>query len=90
MQQQAISIEVKQNVGMDTLPLKPERMAALEQYALQHGKNPAEVLDNALAKYLDYENWFAQSVAEGLKAANRGDFMEAGDVLSLINQRYPD
>ena len=75
---------------MDTLPLNPERMAALEQYASHHGRNPAEVLDDALAKYLDYENWFAQSVAKGLEAANRGDFMESADVLSLINQRHPD
>jgi hypothetical protein len=36
---------------MDTLPVKPERMAALEQYAQQPGKELAEVLDDALAKF---------------------------------------
>lgn len=37
-------------------------MAALELYAHQHGKRPAEVLDNALAKFLGYETWFAEAV----------------------------
>ena len=41
--------------AMDTLPVKPERMEALEKYAHQLGKEPAEVLDDALAKFLDYE-----------------------------------
>jgi predicted transcriptional regulator len=74
---------------MDTLPVKPERMAALEQYAQQHGKEPAEVLDDALAKFLDYETWFTQAVEEGIAAADRGEFVEHEDVRKRIDSRYP-
>ena len=49
---------------MDTLPVKPERMEALKKYAHQLGKDPAEVLDDALSKFLDYETWFARAVEE--------------------------
>ena len=74
---------------MDTLPVKPERMAALEQYAQHHGKKPAEVLDDALAKFLDYETWFAQAVEQGINAADRGEFIEHDAVRTLIDSRYP-
>jgi predicted transcriptional regulator len=74
---------------MDTLPIKPERMAALEQYAHQHGRRPADVLDDALAKYLDYEIWFAQAVEEGIAAADKGEFIEHDEVRKLIRSRYP-
>jgi len=38
---------------MDTIPLKPERRAELEEYAQRHGQDPASALDEALAAYLD-------------------------------------
>jgi hypothetical protein len=40
---------------MDTVPLKPERMAQLEEYARRHGQDPATVLDEALGSYLEWE-----------------------------------
>jgi predicted transcriptional regulator len=40
---------------METIPLKPERQAQLEQYARRHGKDPAAALDDALAAFLEWE-----------------------------------
>ena len=74
---------------MDTLPVKPDRLAALEEYARRRGKAPAEVLDDALAKFLEYEMWFSQAVDEGIAAADRGEFIEHDDVAKLIESRYP-
>jgi predicted transcriptional regulator len=74
---------------MQNITLKPERIAALELYAQQHGKEPAEVLDDALAKFLDYETWVSDAVDEGLAAADRGEFVEHEDVRKLIDSRYP-
>ena len=73
---------------MDTLPVKPKRMEALEKYAHELGKDPAEVLDDALAKFLDYETWFARAVEEGIDAADRGELIEHEDVGTLIEGRY--
>jgi hypothetical protein len=38
---------------MDMIPLKPERLAQLEEYAQRHGQDPAAALDDALATYLE-------------------------------------
>jgi predicted transcriptional regulator len=74
---------------MDTLPVKPDRLAALEAYARQHGKEAAEVLDDVLARFLEYEMWFSQAVDKGVAAADRGEFIEHDDVAKLIESRYP-
>lgn len=50
--------------NMDTIPLKPERKAQLEEYARRRGQEPAAALDEALAAYLEWE---------------RQDFVEAVD-----------
>ena len=34
---------------METVTLKPERKAQLEEFARQHGKDPAEALEEAVA-----------------------------------------
>lgn len=38
-----------------TLPLKPERLAELEEYAQLHGQTPADALDDLLAAQLAWE-----------------------------------
>lgn len=40
---------------MDTMPLKPERKAQLEEYAQRRGQDPATALDEALATYLEWD-----------------------------------
>ena len=48
---------------MDTVPLKAERLAQLEEYARRRGKSTADALDDALADYLDWERQdYEQSV----------------------------
>jgi hypothetical protein len=41
--------------AVDTVPLKPERLAQLEDYARRRGKSTADALDDALADYLEWE-----------------------------------
>src|SRR5215472_461365 len=53
-----------QELCMDALTLKPERMAQLEEYARRRGQDPEVALDEALGAYFDWE---------------RQDFEEAGD-----------
>ena len=40
---------------MQTLPIKSERLAELEEFARRRGKTPADALDEALAEYLEWE-----------------------------------
>ena len=52
---------------MKTIPIKPERQAALEELARRRGKTPADALDEALAQYLEWEKQDADEAAQGIR-----------------------
>jgi len=52
---------------MDTIPLKPERRAQLEEYARRRGQDPAAALDEALASYLEWERQDFAEAVEGIR-----------------------
>ena len=54
---------------METLPVKPERLAQLEEFARRRGKSTADALDDALADYLDWEHHDYQ---EAVAAVSQG------------------
>jgi predicted transcriptional regulator len=54
---------------MDTIPLKPERLAQLEDLARRRGKSTADALDDALADYLEWER---QDYQEAVDAVRQG------------------
>ena len=54
---------------METLPVKPERLAQLEDLARRRGKSTADALDDALADYLEWER---QDYQETVKAVRQG------------------
>ena len=52
---------------METLPVKPERLAQLEEFARRRGKSTADALDDALADYLEWERQDYEEAAEGVR-----------------------
>jgi len=48
------------------MPLKPERMEALEEYAKRHGQAPADARDEVVANYLEWEKQDFQEAVEGI------------------------
>ena len=52
---------------METLPVKPERLAQLEDLARRRGKSTADALDDALAEYLEWERQDYQEAVEGVR-----------------------
>jgi predicted transcriptional regulator len=61
---------------METLPVKPERLAQLEEFARRRGKTTADALDDALADYLEWER---QDYQETVEAVRQGyEDMKAG------------
>ena len=54
---------------LDTLPVKPGRLAQLEEFARRRGKSTADALDDALAEYLEWER---QDYQEALAAIRQG------------------
>jgi predicted transcriptional regulator len=51
---------------METLPVRPERLAQLEELAKRRGKSIAEALDEVLADYLEWERQDYQEAVEGI------------------------
>ena len=52
---------------METILLKPERKAELEEYARRRGQEPAAALDDALAAYLEWERQDFDEAVEGIR-----------------------
>ncbi|MSV36316.1 MAG: hypothetical protein EXQ47_12075 [Bryobacterales bacterium] len=59
------------------------RMAAAQDCATE------ALVRQAVERLLHYEDWFLSEVDRGLAAADRGEFVEHGDVLGMIESRYP-
>ena len=53
--------------GMEMMPLKPERKAQLDEYAMRHGQDPAVALDNVLAEALEWEQQDYREAVEGIR-----------------------
>jgi predicted transcriptional regulator len=51
----------------ETVPLKPERLAQLEDLARRRGKSTADALDDVLADYLEWERQDYQEAVEGIR-----------------------
>jgi hypothetical protein len=54
---------------MEMMPLKPQRKAQLDEYALRHGQDPATALDEVLAAALE---WDQQDYHEAVECIQRG------------------
>ena len=52
---------------MNMVPLTPERMAQLDDYAQRHGQEPAAALDEVLAEALEWEKRDYQEAVEGIR-----------------------
>jgi predicted transcriptional regulator len=46
-------------------------------------------VQEAIEKFVDYDEWFLREVEKGLSAANRGELIDHEDIGKLINRRYP-
>jgi predicted transcriptional regulator len=47
------------------------------------------VIEEALERFVDYDEWFLRQVEQGLNAAADGRFVEHSEVRNLIDSRYP-
>ena len=52
---------------MDTLPVRPERLVQLEEFARRRGKSTADALDDVLADFLEADLLDYQDAVEGIR-----------------------
>ena len=60
--------------------LTAEQEAQLTELATRSGRGVGELAAEAVARYLDEEQRFAEAVKRGIEAADRGDFVASDEV----------
>ena len=67
----------------------PELQEKLNRIATQQGRDSESLVQEAVERLVDYDEWFIREVQKGLPAADRGEFVEHDEIRSLIDSRYP-
>ncbi len=77
---------------METPPLKPERLAQLEEFARRRGKSTADALDDALADYFEWERQdyreAVDAVRQGYEDVNAGRSVPADQFLDQFARKH--
>ena len=78
--------------SMNAPPIKPERLAELEELARRRGTTTAEALDEALAAYLDWERQdYHETVAgvrQGYQDVKAGRTKPAAQFLDDLRRKH--
>ena len=69
--------------------LNPDLEAKLSRMAAAQGRATEALVQEAVERLLDYEEWFLREVDKGLAAADRDEFVEHDDIRKMIDRRYP-
>ena len=69
--------------------LTPELQAKLSRLASEIGRDAQALAQEAIERFVDFDEWFLREVDKGLAAADQGQFVEHEAVAELINSRYP-
>lgn len=70
-----------------TIRLDDTVLARLDGLAQSSGRSRSHVIQEALARYREYETWFAAEVQAGLAEADAGDFA-TGDEEAAFRARW--
>ncbi|MSV31293.1 MAG: hypothetical protein EXQ57_02120 [Bryobacterales bacterium] len=66
-----------------------DQQAKLSRMAAAQGLPTEALVQEAVDRLLHYDEWFSREVDKGLAAADKGEFVEHGDVRRMIETRYP-
>ena len=55
--------------------LRPDVEAKLTRLAAQQGRDTEALAQKAIARFVDYDEWFLSEVEKGLASAGRGDLL---------------
>ncbi len=69
--------------------LTPDLQAKLNRLAAERGRDTQALVQEAIERFVDYDEWFLREVEKGLAAADRGELIEHEDIGKMIDSRYP-
>ncbi len=69
--------------------LNPELQAKLARLAVERGRDMQAIVQEAIERFVEYDELFLREVEKGLAAADRGEFVEHDEIGRLLDNRYP-
>jgi len=60
--------------------LNPDLQAKLTRLAAEQGRNTEALVQEAIARFVDYDEWFIREVEKGLASADRGELLTHEEV----------
>jgi predicted transcriptional regulator len=63
--------------------LNPDLQAKLAQLASQRGRGTEALVVEAVERLVNYDEWFSREVERGIAAADRGEFIDNGEVMRV-------
>lgn len=66
------------------IDLSPDLQAKLERLASQQGRNSESLVQEAVERLVDYDEWFLRQVNEGLAQVERGEVVQHEEVAARI------
>ncbi len=74
--------------GME-VDFTPELQNKLAQLAAEQGRDTKTLVQEAVERFVNHDEWFIREVEKGLAAADRGEFIEHEEIGKIIDRRYP-
>ena len=66
----------------------PEKEALLQEVAARTGRPPAQLVEEAVDRMLEYDARFVEAVEVGCAAARRGDLIDHEEVIARIERMF--
>jgi predicted transcriptional regulator len=60
----------------------------INRAAARHGRHSESLVQEAVERFVDHDEWFLQEVEKGLAAADRGELIGHDEIAKLIRTRY--
>jgi predicted transcriptional regulator len=67
--------------------LTPELQAKLDEVAAQQGRDTQSLVQEAVQRLVDYDQWFVREVEKGLAQIERGEVLEHEEVGARLEKR---
>jgi predicted transcriptional regulator len=68
--------------------LTPDLQARLTRLAADRGSDADALVQEAVERFVAYDEWFLREAREGLAAADQGELIDHEDIGKLIDSRY--
>ena len=69
--------------------LSPDQQARLLRMAEAQGLPVKVLVQTAVERLLDHDEWLCGEIDKGVSAADKGDLVEHDSLLRMIETRYP-